>query len=420
MSLPLLVQAAALESVEAPPMNSFGEYQACIRLRVVSMLYPKLLQFLMSRYSLETRREIPGFGTIDYSFTISPINSKLIIIPLLKSYMLDGAPDNVPDNEFIIWDLISNRMCHDVTDAHSQFSLLALITSDGKKVIFRENDNHVSVWDMTSGEKLLDLGECCGGSMALSHDESQLVTTLDGIIFLSNIETGERIKQIPNHAAYYDGSLAISPDGKRIAVFNKYLIHIIDALTEHEVAEIKCGGNAYTLNFSLDGTKIVANVRLAGCTFSRSLWDIASGEELSKKDYGNIDIQIRGNKRIEIEYEDPSRKVYDDSTDQLLCSDKGSEQYAVSDQWYVVVGKLGKKIYIYDLDKLTAFHRVIASLSDLQLELIDRIRVKAELNKKLLNNKLILNRKLVRIISEYETLPDPIKGIVQKYVTFKA
>lgn len=404
---PWLANAAAIEPTAADQIahSTVGAYQLELRLRTISQKYPQLIEYLMRKYSATMRIEIPGFAKGTYFFKISS-NSKLVIVAICKNSCHDH------DNEFFIWDLKTNKKCCHIIDDHLACMGRPIITSSNK-IIFPEDKGRISVWDLNTGKRLLQLLEAGSGPLALAADESQLVTLSQHYIHLWNIETGERIKKILCDDAAYARHIAISPDCKTIAIATDHRIYFIDVETGQETSSFMHDDfQASRLIFSLDGTKITADI--LGRPFRheyRAKWDIDTGQQLSRTEYeigyfSGDDINV--NKKMRSSADDIIA-VYDDKTDQFLCSGKNDIGYAITDHWFVITGD-GGKIYAYDLDKLVAFQHAIASLSDRTFWLLDVIRQGDKKNAKLAIN--CENSKMADIIQDYMAIPDYIWKIL--------
>ncbi len=428
LSLPWLAHAASLESVigdQIAHSASAGEYSIPLRMRIISMLYPELLQFLV-------RREIPNFGMGWGLFAICDETSTLIIAPHPSDY------DPSVQGKAIVWDLKANKLLRYITEIPSARDVL--ITPNGKKFITVACDDHASIWDINGDHELHNLGE--GEHIALNHDGSKLCTASwnERTFKVWDVESGQRLYQISNALATCPSGciLAVSPDGTKVAC-GGHCIRIFDLVAGVTLFEIKNQDNVHSLDFSPDGKQLIADIsHYEPCHYihGKGVWSVLTGDQISKECYRSEGIskkRIVGNKRAEyksIDYRIDRVNILDDATGQLLCS-VVARRDALSDHWLVWRDESCKKVYSLDLDmwdvsKMTELQHAIASLSGRQLWLIDAIRKKVELNQKLeaeRNQKFVLdinNPKLTQLIEDYGAMPDIIKDILQDYVTFWA
>ncbi len=417
LSLPWLAQAAAIESVTCDQIAhsaSAGEYSTSLRMQLISKPYPKLVEFLARKPACQ---EIPTFGAKFHLFAICDKTSTLVIVPCQNS-------SNIP-GEIIVWDLKANKLLHHVANIPFQIHEVH-VTPNGSKII-AISQNHVGIWDINGNHEYHDLGE--GNHIVLNHDGSKLLTaSYNGGYRVWDLESGQQKYHISNEQTFCgcNEPLALSPDGTKIARAGDD-IHMFDLLTGQTFKlGVRDPKNAYptacSLAFSPDGTQLMGMLvpSRPHDIYGKAVWSVATQKQLSYENSEEHTICTIGNKRAEYSFLSDGTliSIFDNTTDQLLCSAKNSSYnspHALTDHWLVWHDDTGK-FYSLDLERAAAFQHDIASLSDLQLELIDRIRKKAEYNM-----KFMLNRNepgLARIIKAYDMLPDSIKDFVQYQVAW--
>ena len=153
----------------------------------------------------------------------------------------------------------------------------AAFTPDGKTLAVASNDGVTELWDATSGEQLASLPTDPNGStwgLALSPDGNTLVTGgSDRLVEFWDVATHTQIRKISVPGI---GSLAISPNGKLVAVGGasdgiERLLSLpngaqLSALNSH-------AGNAFSVAFSPD-SRTLAVATGSGVQW----WDISSGK----------------------------------------------------------------------------------------------------------------------------------------------
>ena len=173
----------------------------------------------------------------------------------------------------------------------------AAFTPDSKTLAVASNDGVTELWDVTSGQQLASLPTDPNGStwgLALSPDGNTLVTGgSDRLVEFWNVATHTQIRQIPVPGI---GSLAISPDGKLVAV-GAASDGIERLLSLHNGTQLTAlnshAGNAYWVAFSPDSrTLAVATGR------GVQWWDISSGKLIAQETGAADDIAFSPDGKI--------------------------------------------------------------------------------------------------------------------------
>ncbi|MBF2016340.1 MAG: hypothetical protein IGS23_14285 [Rivularia sp. T60_A2020_040] len=94
------------------------------------------------------------------------------------------------------------------------------ISPDGKSFITASGDNHIKLWDISTG-KLINTFYSAGNNALISSDGQNIISASNDTIKFWNISTGKLIRTFAGHS---DGvaSLDISKDGKTLRFFSTY------------------------------------------------------------------------------------------------------------------------------------------------------------------------------------------------------
>lgn len=201
--------------------------------------------------------------------TFTPDNSKLIV---------GGYTGRI-----MVWSVDSSGQLEQVSQfvGHNGKVKTISVSQDGKRVVSGGSDKTLKYWELETGEEIHSFPVFDGvvrasfitrsGKQALGSDGAQLV--------LFDLEKGEAIQAMDLvGAGVHD--VAISPDGRKVAVSQMYAIHIWDTksgkgflLQDREIQ--------WTIQFTPDAEKI-----LSGARAKVNVWDLRKQNRIHVFDTG--------------------------------------------------------------------------------------------------------------------------------------
>jgi WD40 repeat protein len=151
------------------------------------------------------------------------------------------------------------------------------------------NDGRVRVWDLAAGKQVHLLGDTRHSPVSFSADGRRLAAaSTTGWLKVWDVATGKEVCTLRGEGAncpnYTQLALALSPDGRRLAVHNPQggTIDLWDAATGARVAGAKPirPGQLEDTTWSPDGTRLLTNP--ATGDGSVIIWDAATGAEVAR------------------------------------------------------------------------------------------------------------------------------------------
>jgi WD40 repeat protein/Flp pilus assembly protein TadD len=138
------------------------------------------------------------------------------------------------------------------------------------------------LWDASTGEELAAFPGQQGGvaSAVFSPDGKRIVLASRRVVEVWDIRERKRIHSLAARTdPPFTFSLAISPDGRRIAVgFGDWTVQVFDLETGQHVLTVRDKGSAYGLAFSPDGHQLAT----ADDNRAVTLWDADTGREVAR------------------------------------------------------------------------------------------------------------------------------------------
>jgi WD40 repeat protein len=152
---------------------------------------------------------------------------------------------------------------------------------DGRLMAAASQAGPVRLWDLTTGEKVAELGGHQGGSgdVAFAPDGATLASTgLDGTIRLWDAATGQARAVLYGHHTANVNRVAYSPDGGLIASgSDDSTVRLWDNPSHAILSTVNVGSKVYGVAFSPDGTRLAL-----GCADNTvRLIDVATRQEVA-------------------------------------------------------------------------------------------------------------------------------------------
>lgn len=179
-----------------------------------------------------------------------------------------------------VWDVASGQQLLELPGPPGDAGFSVAFSPDGR-LLATSWTSQVIVWDAGSGEKLFSLpGQVIGMAvdrLDFSPDSARLaVANMDGLPKVWDLAGRTELFALAGHAQICD-AIAFSHDGKRLATGDLAgIVKIWDASTAQELAVLEHGGMVHSVTFSPDGQRVVSasdNGRLI-------VWEIASGRSV--------------------------------------------------------------------------------------------------------------------------------------------
>jgi WD40 repeat protein len=146
-------------------------------------------------------------------------------------------------------------------------------------------DGWWKICDLETGkDSVVDLGPNPSGNGAVSTDGSRLLSpnrSGNAILDLYDLNTGAKIRELPNHGAVFSWSWALSPGGKTYSGrTDDHVLHLWDAGNGNELWHVATDGSEAPLSFSTDGKLLLRRSRDKGVAVE--LYNAQSGDLLAE------------------------------------------------------------------------------------------------------------------------------------------
>jgi WD40 repeat protein/serine/threonine protein kinase/DNA-binding XRE family transcriptional regulator len=184
------------------------------------------------------------------------------------------------ENVVTVWDATTGQKLLTVSGDPSEMGYGIAFSPDGKQLATLDTAQ-VVVWDATTGQRLFSLpGKSIGQSInhiRFSPDGQRLaVANMDGVPKVWDLATQTEVISLTGHTAICDG-IAYSPDGTRLATGSEDgVVKIWDTNNDEILFTFEPGGVIHSVAFSPDGTRLAA----ANEDGTLKVWDPITGQEV--------------------------------------------------------------------------------------------------------------------------------------------
>ena len=218
------------------------------------------------------------------------------------AWMPDGKSlVTVSAGRFWIWDIEDGRPLKSIP---GPIDAMGGLTPDGSKIIGNSTDGRLAVYDLDA-QKFLPPGEKLDSyevrTVTIAPDSASFATSSGNTVRVWDVASGEPLLNLSIDEKWQRGiSLMFSPDSRRLAVGAGRTIRLFDLedAAKPAIIENAHGGNVNALAFTPDGKQLIsagtaafktAKVRDDGAHLGTedcevSIWDVAEGKRLATLD----------------------------------------------------------------------------------------------------------------------------------------
>lgn len=169
---------------------------------------------------------------------------------------------------------------------HSDMINAVVLSRNGRMVLTGSEDETARLWDVSSGHMVRSfVGFAIHGPHLLAFGSSGQVVIGDRhTVKVFKAATGREIRSL---SVRESGQAVVSPDARVLATAGGNLattIQLWDLTTGRELTQDPAGAAAIPLAFSSDGSRLLAQRRVAGVYGDVTIWDVVSGKKVKTID----------------------------------------------------------------------------------------------------------------------------------------
>jgi WD40 repeat protein len=198
------------------------------------------------------------------------------------SLATDGKRLAAADDKVVsVWDTIDRKIIRKINK--QDFGNQAELTPDGQRVVLSHKEGNAQLVDAATGRGLrrLQTTTIAGRKpphaflLMVSEDGRAFFYTAPGDLIITSLESGKVVGRIAHFP--YDGGVALSPDGRHLAVDSRDGVQLFGLASGQTVERLETGPRVYPwqLRFSQDG-RLLAAVGQDGIR----LWDLVAGRRM--------------------------------------------------------------------------------------------------------------------------------------------
>lgn len=209
-----------------------------------------------------------------------------------------------PDQDRVhIWDLTAGTKKYTLTARPQHWFRSAYFLGDGNRLLtssLRKHGSELTVWDVSSGQRLREIPDAYGNAIAVSPDGRRVAVAVGydyGKFYIWDLDTGHNLSN-PDGFHAWTATVSFSPAGNRIHTIGYHSLSTWDAQTGKHLHALpmprSSGWNTPRRSFSPDGRYAVSFTG-GGKEFQVIIWDVAARRPLhtlrlpSKENYVYID-----------------------------------------------------------------------------------------------------------------------------------
>jgi WD40 repeat protein/DNA-binding SARP family transcriptional activator len=234
-----------------------------------------------------------------------------------------------------VWDVATGEKLLELQDASGDFGVSVDYSHDGRLLAsaWGSPEPKVVVWDAETGERLFKWpGKVLGDVDRLDFSPNGTllaVANLNGAPTIFDLTTGAMAYTLRGHATVTE-AIAFSPDGSQLATGdNDGMVKIWDAVTQEVLATFSHGGKIHAVAFSPEGQRLAT----AGEDGKLTVWDIPGERTLlslpTRSGLYDVEFMPDG-ERVVGTHQEGAATVWDAASGQLLLNLVGHGSTVIS------------------------------------------------------------------------------------------